>query len=152
MSQYSQGYDCNILRKPSASHLHLILHSPIHQNNRIHLSLIIMSIKDCIYPFSFPPCLSRLSMTNLLCLLSYFSLISPSKYFYCGVCYVDLLCFLPLLCIVPNCNKTISWQSPCCLVHRLIFRKIYTAFFFNHFRSHLNGYPLLLLKFLGYIC
>jgi len=112
MSQYSQGYDCNILRKPSASHLHLILHSPIHQNNRIHLSLIIMSIKDCIYPFSFPPCLSRLSMTNLLCLLSYFSLISPSKYFYCGVCYVDLLRFLPLLGIVPNCNKTISWQSP----------------------------------------
>lgn len=120
--------------------------SPNCQNNANHLFLIITSIKDCFIPILFS-LLSHLSMTHMLCLLLSFSLISPSKYCYCGVYYIIAFYWPSLssasLCIVPDWNKALSQQSHLyCLVHRLIFRKIYTALFFIHFISHLDVYSL----------
>lgn len=83
--------------------------SPNCQNNANHLFLIITSIKDCFIPILFS-LLSHLSMTHMLCLLLSFSLISPSKYCYCGVYYIIAFYWPSLssasLCIVPDWNKS----------------------------------------------
>lgn len=100
------------------------------------------------------PLLSHLSMTCMLCLLSSFSLISPSKYCYCGVCYIIAVYWTSLssasLCIVPDWNKAFHGN--------LLYIVLFIAWYSERSILHYFFYPLhislgwllsiLLLKFL----
>lgn len=105
--------------------------NPNRQNNANHLSLIITSIKDCIYTHSLSPLVSFEYDPHALFALIFFTY-KPKQVLLCGVCYIIAFYWPSLssasLCIVPDWNKAfhgnllyivlfIAWYSERSILH-----------------------------------